>query len=367
MAELQQQQQHLQEDAAVSPSASPLVPAPAASATAADLEVVEQPAAIAMDVQSTPVPAAAGAMPAPAKLQLPSWLCEPSPELKASQAICKASLHTATAALARLSSPRGLSLSALAAGICAAGAPPAPASLPAAAFAGQHGVSAAAVPELRGPSLAVSAACAPPAAAAVVVFGIPAREVAAGVGMVWGLPVGASAAAVAASSAAAMLSTQHQAAAAAAAAVDGACMQLPALRTTAAVEDSDMDDAASCSSTPRAATAMVSADRAAEATAARLAAAAVKLAAHSKQLPQQQQHCISGSPVCCSSIALTADDASSPLAVENDVTSGLMSEADADVMDAAAVVVHVAIKCSSKANSAAAAPAADLIQQQQPC
>jgi hypothetical protein len=363
-------------------------PVDAAAGTGADTAAAAASAAVL----------SAGAAAAPAAVQLPSWLCEPSAELRASQAICKASLFTATAALARLSSPKGLSL--------AAAGPPRAAGRSTAAAAGGLSVSplggsawgpnsvfsptlpaaagGALVGEVRprpSPGLTLcNSPAAPPASRTVaavphtgavhspqVVFGIPAVEVSAGGGTVWGLPVDAAAAAAAAAAATANAGYMR--------------MPLPAVRTfrppvdlceltaaTAAVSE----DAGSCSSSPRAMAAA-----AARTVPAALAAAAAKLtaavtdvhAAGPKRATQQQQQqqysgasqpgagsSVGGSSVGGSSIALTADDASSP-ETSDDALSADPDSAAAEV-DAAAVVVHVAVTRRKGTPVAPAAPTA---------
>lgn len=366
---------------------------PAAASGAAqgpDTPQAVQPKASAAAAAAGGELASAQAAAAPAQLQVPSWLSQTSPELKASQAICKASLDTATAALLRLSSPKALcpssATAAAAASAPAAGGHMGAGALPLAAFTvGQPALTAAgagaAAPALWGPSLLPSSPTAVPAAAAVpaAVFGIPARDVAAGKGVAWGLPVGTSAAAVAASSTAALLSAQHQVAAAAAAANTLVCLPpLTVGRSAHAAEASDTADAGSCCSSPKAAAA-AAAGSAGDAATARLAAAALRLAAHSVE---SQPGCVSGacSPRCSSSsAALTADDASSPAASEGRdaavspllkavaVPTGPGGPAAAVVAAAvdledeeAAVVVHVEV---SRSKGGAAAPAVKQLQQ----
>lgn len=323
--------------------------------------------------------AVAAAAAAPAGVQLPSWLCEPSAELRASQAICKASLLTATAALARLSSPKGLSLAATPAAAAAGTAgrsTAAPAAAAAAAAAGGLSVSA-----LGGSAWGPNSIFSPtlPAAAAGVrsarpslghtpfnslavavqppqlVYGVPALEMSAGCSTVWGLPLDPAAAAVTAAGNAGGIPLQLR--------VVSPCR--PRMDVCGPPAATASEDAGSCSSSPRAAAAAAAActlPTTLSAAAAKLTDMAAAGPKHSTQ--QQQQYSgasqpAAGSSVGGSSINLTADDASSP-ETSDDASSADPDSAAAD-LDAAAVVVHVAVtrrKASPVGTDASAAAVA---------
>lgn len=463
--------------ASAEPAADSGAPAPAAAAAQQeDAGAAAMPAAAAAAASSLPAavdPAAPCSHASTAVLQdsppagqveLPSWLREPSAELQAGMAICKASLATATAALARLSSPRGLCMQAAAAagapgpsmhagmlglsvtaggGTASHGAVMSPAQHASPAFttvsplgarwsaqeaaavavavlpdARAHGssspaaispvgpwlvqgaaVTAAASPAARAydssspagvspaaispvspwpmaclspppppqhpvPALQLPAAALPAqtAAVAVAVFGVPAREPPAdAAGMVWGLPVGPAAAAAAAVRSCAVM--QASPVTVAAMGSPGAeRFMLPAVKTLSGLDaaDCEMDDAGSCSSTPKAAQAAVCARNAA--AGGGLRAAAARLAVYERQ--QQQGLCSPSVGGGCSSVALTADDASSPLLVsDEDVSSGISEGGSASA--AAAVVVNVAISSRSGSGGTAATAAGVKPKQQE--
>lgn len=287
--------------------------------------------------------AAATATPQAGKVQLPSWLCEPSAELTAGRAICQATLLSTTAALARLSSPRGPMVAAQMAVPSAAFSPncawaaavPAATASPAAAAPGARG-QCAVVGSMRSPSLyALGGTCKAFAAgsaavgAEAIAIGVPAAALADG-GIAWGLPTGISVLAP---------------------------MQLTPLKTSCPaagpVDSAAGADAGSCSSSPKAAAAGTASAR--EGAPGILAAAAAKLSRSGLQYEQQEGqegYLLAGTPqqqpmgsFGGSMSDLTADTASSPA---DEATSGA---------DAAAVVVHVELKAAKVAGSLTAAVA----------